>query len=286
MTNLLNVIKGLPQSFEKLHGRTMLKIDKYMPEMMITGGIISGVAAVITTAYQTMKLQDVLNEADQNEEENKPLETALTLCKLYAVPATLTITSAGLSIGAFSKMKGRYLGAVAAYNGLNASFNAYRERVRQDQGEEKDKDYLYGRTYSETVDEEGNVQNVVEVEGVIPGLSRYSVIFSETLPNGAVNPNWDENMNFNIMFLKALESQANDLLQRRGHVFLNEVYDSIGFPHTKDGSLVGWVRGHGDNFIDFGLYNNKVDKYRQYVDNDKSCLILDFNVDGVIFDLI
>ena len=50
---------------------------------------------------------------------------------------------------------------------------------------------------------------------------------------------------------------------------------------------MGWVKNHGDDFIDFGIYNPLNDYNRDYVNgyNDKA-ILLDFNVDGVIWDMI
>lgn len=76
----------------------------------------------------------------------------------------------------------------------------------------------------------------------------------------------------------------NDLLQVRGHVFLNEAYDALGLERSKEGAVVGWVLDYnGDNFIDFGIYTKE---NARFVNGDERAVLLDFNVDGVIFDKI
>jgi hypothetical protein len=75
------------------------------------------------------------------------------------------------------------------------------------------------------------------------------------------------------------------MLKARGHLFLNEVYDSLGMPRSEAGAVVGWIMGAGDDYVNFGvLIDNDmciVDFF--YADDE---ILLDFNVDGVIFDKI
>ena len=90
----------------------------------------------------------------------------------------------------------------------------------------------------------------------------------------------------NLFFLKAQQTNANVQLTVRGHVFLNEVYDMLGLPRTAAGAIVGWVRGNGDDVIDFGIWDNN-DINSDFVNGyNRSKILLDFNVDGVIYDII
>ena len=104
-------------------------------------------------------------------------------------------------------------------------------------------------------------------------LSKYGRVFnSESIY-------WSEDKKANFEFLKAIERHFNNVLKVRGNVFLNEVYDTLGFPRTSEGCIVGWLfRSNnevGDNFIDFGLPKRKPNSMD---------IPLDFNVDGVIYD--
>ena len=91
------------------------------------------------------------------------------------------------------------------------------------------------------------------------------------------------------MFLRKQQEWANELLKSRGHVFLNEVYDMLGIPRTKSGQIVGWVYNsndeYSDNYIDFGVYDGGA-RSRAFVNGYEKAILLDFNVDGVIYDLI
>ena len=107
--------------------------------------------------------------------------------------------------------------------------------------------------------------------------------------NSILNPHWESNNEYNLMFIKAQERYANDLLKAKKRVFLNEVYEMLGLPRTKAGQIVGWVYNpenpKGDNYIDFGLYSDNL-SYSDYVNGFDQAILLDFNVDGNIWDLM
>jgi hypothetical protein len=92
------------------------------------------------------------------------------------------------------------------------------------------------------------------------------------------NRNWHPNGTYNRTFLQCQQAYANDILQARGHLFLNEVHDMLGLPRTSDGQLVGWVKNALDYYVDFGLF--------EQFGTDATEFDLTFNVDGVIYDKI
>lgn len=65
------------------------------------------------------------------------------------------------------------------------------------------------------------------------------------------NPNWRSNRQFNKMFIDAQEQYMNHRLKRDGFVFLNDVYDALGFPRTALGQILGWVVNAEPSFVDF-----------------------------------
>ena len=97
--------------------------------------------------------------------------------------------------------------------------------------------------------------------------SKYARIFDES------NINWSKDQEVNLMFIKQCQKRADDLLKKKGTVFLNEVYEMLGIPRSQEGCVVGWHYDEknpiGDNYIDIGLN-----------DINKSSIVLDFNVDG------
>ena len=83
---------------------------------------------------------------------------------------------------------------------------------------------------------------------------------------------------------------ANQKLQTQGYLFLNDVYKMLGFKPTKAGHVVGWIYDEkhpiGDNYVDFGIYDIENEATRRFMNGLEQNVILDFNVDGNIYDLL
>lgn len=86
---------------------------------------------------------------------------------------------------------------------------------------------------------------------------------------------WTKNKMHNRIFLQAQEEYFNHMLRVRGHVFLNEVYDALGFFRTPEGQRLGWLY-EKDAYISFGLK----------ADQDEDSYELVFNVHEEIWDKI
>jgi hypothetical protein len=103
--------------------------------------------------------------------------------------------------------------------------------------------------------------------------------YLQTFDSNSINwePDWDVNM----MYLRAEEHYFNDLLRRRGYVFLRDIYEQIGLPVTKESLHVGWHYDPDDlsesEHVDFGLPDKD--------DGDSPNVLLSFNVGGDITNL-
>lgn len=120
--------------------------------------------------------------------------------------------------------------------------------------------------------------------GTKPIASPYARFFDESCLG------WTKNSEYNLMYLTTQQKYCNDLLRNKGHLFLNEVYDILDMPRTSAGQVVGWIydKEHpvGDNFVDFGLYDVTDESKVKFVNGYTSTVLLDFNVDGNILDLL
>ena len=66
--------------------------------------------------------------------------------------------------------------------------------------------------------------------------------------------------------------------------------EMLGIPRAKAGQVVGWVYDAknpiGDNYVDFGIYDIHRETVRNFVNGYERTILLDFNVDGNILDLM
>lgn len=307
MSLLNNIARGAKKA--------KFKTVKHSPELLMVAGTISVIGGTILACRQTMKCEQILDDhkaclAKRDEvieeygDEYKEIErrkdttmiyarTAGKFVKTYAIPAVMIFGGIGCMFLAKNITNKRYFAAMAAFNGVSEAFNQYRERVRQALGEDVDRAMLTGGHLEKkapmvTIDEDGNEKTIKRDCVVIDGERRDISIYARFFDPSCTQ--WEKNAEYNLSFLKGQERYANDVLKTRGHLFLNEVYDMIGFDHSQAGSLVGWIYDESnpdiDNYVDFGIYEMGCQANRNFVNGYEPVILLDFNVDGVIWDKI
>jgi hypothetical protein len=295
-------------------GKVGLVLSKHSPAMLSVIGGVGVIATAVLASQETLRVKEVVEPHVENlelisatlEDESKQYsdQDALhdrtviyarlgrDLLKLYApalVVGVLTIASIAASHRISAK---RIAGLTAAYGALDQSYRRYRGRVEQALGEEgmKELDTKIREQAKKDIAErrkpDADISEIGDSIFDLAGASQYAVLYDE---NAAT---WNKNRNLSTSILRAQENYANDLLNCRGYVMLNEVYAGLGLPQTSAGAVVGWIRkddGGADGYITFGDWDaNYFDDI--YKDVDGVCearrWILDFNVDGVIWDRI
>ena len=302
-TKLMNVYNGVKG-----------KIEKHSPEILMGVGVAGVITTTVMACRATMKLDDILVEAAETREKIKEVaenpayedkyteedakkdlvinytQTAAKVAKLYAPAVAVGVISVGCLLGSHDILRKRNAALSAAYLTVDKSFKEYKQRVIDRVGEEVEKEIRYGIKAEEIIetvtDEEGNETTVSEtIKTMNPTLySDYARFFDEA------SPCWQNDPEYNLMFLRAQQQYANDLLRAKGRLFLNDVYDMLGIEKTKAGQIVGWVydreNPNGDNFVDFGIYDMSKERVRAFVNGYETNILLDFNVDGNIWDLM
>lgn len=295
--------------------RIGFKIKKASPEIMVVAGVVGVVTSTVMACKATTKVNDILEEtrkqvddvhnvldsdvvsADEytNDDAKKDLaiiytQTGVKLIKLYAPSVLVGALSITGILASHKILKKRNVALTAAYATIDRSFKEYRGRVVERFGKELDRELRYNIKAQEieekTVDKDGNETIEKKTVSVVdPNMySDYARIFD----NGSMG--WTKDPEYNLMFLKLQQNQANDRLRAQGYLFLNDVYDMLGIPRTKAGQIVGWIYDEenpvGDNFVDFGIYDIYNEKACDFVNGRERSIVLDFNVDGNILDMI
>lgn len=286
--------------------RQILIGQKNSPTLLFAGGIVGIAGTVVLACRATLKLEDVLDEADRKHEQiDRALKinnskrysqrdakkdralvatkTTGNVVKLYAPAAVLGVVSVGALTGSHVVLTRRNVALTAAYKAMEEGFNAYRQRVREELGDDKERDLRHDVQRGVLRVDDTEKGEVSHIAVRTPGTaSIYARFFDE------LNPNWERSAHeYNLMFLSMQQNHLNDKLHARGHVFLNEVYDALGMERSKAGAVVGWVLSKdGDNIIDFGMHDPSNEKARDFVNGREPAILLDFNVDGVIYDKI
>lgn len=303
MKNKTEIMK----SVNGVASKTVMKLKKHSPEILVVAGIAGTVVSAVLACKATTKVAEILDETkgtldtihegmetgaingqEYTTEDGKKdtvvvyAQTGMKLAKLYApaiILSTLSITSILASNNILRK---RNVALGAAYAAIDKSFKEYRGRVIERFGEQVDTELKYGikaKKFEEIeVDPENGKEKKVKKTVMVadPNLqSDYAVYFDSKSRNYETNPD------YNRMFLKAQQAFANDKLQTRGHLFLNEVLDDLDLPRTPAGQIVGWTKDGPDGYVNFRI----VEVERETEDGrHEPALLLDFNVEGNIWE--
>lgn len=307
-------------------GNVSFKMKKHSPEILMAAGVAGVIVSAVMACKATLKVDAVMDETKEKmdkihtAEENGTTEagedyskedakkdtvivyaqTGLQFAKTYAPAVAIGALSIASILASNNILRKRNVALTAAYTVLDTDFKNYRSRVIEKFGKEIDRELKYNikaeKVSATEVDAETGkekkvkknafVVNPSDVSGYARFFEKYTV---DEDGNSILNPHWEPNNEYNIMFIKAQENYANDLLRAKKRLFLNDVYEMLGFPRTKAGQVVGWVYDKdnpvGDNYVDFGLYTDNL-SYSDFANGLDPAILLDFNVDGNIWEMM
>ena len=292
-------MKYVPNGLSRFVGRSLLKMNANSPTIMVVAGVVGLGTTAVLAAKATRNIDPVL---EKYQKERATIdETAYTrdrdrqkdLLHLYTMTGrdmaflygpTLvvgTISTASVLYG-HKVLRGRHLATVAAYTGLMEQFQAYRGRIAKTLGEQAEIDIFNGAhgEWQEDPDHKGEYKLAPVYDETKTSYLR--PWFDQT------NINWNRDPVANYLFLKGVQGHMNNTLQTRGHVFLNDVFDSLRIPRCKEGAVVGWKYGNvkGDNYIDFGFMTGQDPQTIGFRNGVENLVQLNFNTDGIIWDQI
>ena len=300
-------------------GRTGLILSKKSPEIMLGVGVVGVVVGTVLACKATLKVEKVVQETKEtlnNIEQAKKVireseevlekelysetdykrdiaityvKTGVELAKLYMPAIAITGVSIMLIVGSHNILSKRNAAIAAAYKLVDEGFKQYRERVRAEYGEDAEQKLRFGEKEIKVIETNAKGKEKEVTKKVLGSndLLPYSFVFSEETAT-----QYKRSYDMNLTLLRSIQRYANDRLNIRGHVFLNEILDDLGLERTVPGAVVGWVDGYNphnpknDHYITIGcddpVNEEKADPHEAMLQP----FYLNFNVDGNIYDLI
>ena len=288
--------------------RQILVAKKQSPHIFFGLGVLGTITSTVLACRATLKLSDTLDDiqheidgvkelrhSDESEsltvvkeQSRYPIEewrkdtayvytkAGVRLVRLYGPSIVIGVVSIGMLTGSHVQLSRRNAGLMAAYAALQKAYDEYRVRVQEELGVDREHDIHYAMKSELVANEDGTMTKKFVRDPNQP--SEYVKFFDE------FSSNWKRDPELNRLFLLCQQNCANTLLNSRGHLFLNEVYDMLDVGRTSAGAVVGWVIGdEGDNHVDFGIFDPENSRF---VNGWEQSILLDFNVDGVIWDKI
>lgn len=298
----------MPENMSRAFSKIGFELNKRSPEIFVGVGIVGVVAGTVMACKATTKLSEIMDDSKSqlddiheamsnekliesgkySEEDGKKdltivyTQTALKVVKLYAPSVAVSALSIGCIIKGTGILKKRNIALASAYGALFNDFKGYRERITEKFGEDIEHEIRHGikaREVEETsVDENGNKKTTKKT--VISSThDSYTRIFDE------LNPFFERSAIMNKSFLMGRQHDANARLRTHGYLFLNDVYDMLGFDRTKEGQVIGWKYNPSNpncnNYVDFGIFSPA---NSEFVNEYEAAIWLDFNVDGNIWE--
>lgn len=287
-------------------------LKKKSPAILLVVGTTGVVISGITACKATTKLNTIIEESkkevkvhedyvekhgftdEYSEKDYKNdlaklyIQRGAKIVKLYAPSVVLGGLSLTAMISSNRIMSKRNVALAAAYATIDTSFKGYRDRVVEKFGDAVDKELRYNMKpvdVEEIVEDKNGNERKKKTTALVPDpnmYSDYARYWDESCPG------WDESPEYRLTYLKQQQRNANEKLKRVGYLFLNEVYEALGFQKTIAGQSIGWIYDEkypvGDNYVDFGIFNSDDEQTHRFVNGFEPYVVLDFNVDGPILE--
>lgn len=312
-------MKGIFNTFGKkiasFGGKVGMKVKKASPELLIIGGVACVIGGTVLACKATKKVDDILeesentisqiNDAQDLEDEAEDAAELESLIKKeiikekiscagkivasYAPAAALMTTGVAMIFTSHGIMKQRQATILAAYNAVDTAFRKYRERIlAEEDGKERDFYYMTGKTRKQLEEElDGDEALIADVndraEDIVAldhPFGPYTFVFSRNTSDF-----WEGHGLSNLSTLRQAEQWGTDQIRLNGYVFLNDILKRLGMKETRIGQLAGWMKGYGDDYVDFGL----ADDYRAAdvdIDIMKKPIVLNMNCCGSVWEML
>lgn len=297
--------------------RGKLIVQKHSPEILAGVGVV-GVAATAYLGYRCItkakarieeykrvmderaeNIVDAMSEEDiaagrmpEMSAEDRKWAGKETIRLVFGLAKDMlpVLLSGALTVASFLTsnhiLAGRLKAVGAALLTTTQAFEAYRGRVAEEVGSEKEQEIYTGRKKVEEVvtDEKGKEKK--EVRTII---DRPAAPFSYCFDESSIY--WKNSAMENYAFCLRMQNTLNELLRAHGHLTINEVLRALDLKETPEGFVYGWIVKSSKNYvecndpyIDFGISQIIQSDGGKFITNPNVWITL--NPHGIIYDQI
>lgn len=226
--------------------------------------LVAGDILVTAGAVKLIQDCDKISEAKELKDSGEATKTEVAEAYVKATWKGVALVAGGVVMTGVSHatIADQLKVATTTLAATSLSYDNYRKRVIEDQGEEKDHEYLTGDGIVKTVEmkEDGTT-----VETTIPVRSS-ETMNREYIPHSfffdeSSNPNWTKDPIANRQFLESVERWVNQELEGYGFITENMIRKAVGAPFVKAGQWAGTPYKNPDgtvNHITFGMEKDTV----------------------------
>lgn len=230
------------------HGHTYLAVAG-------AAGTVGTIALTVKATRQMDELSAKYKETEEtiltHQEGHEPAEVDADLKQnkvayvVGSIKIVAPVVALGLaSLGCFALSWGissrRFKVLASAYSLLKLEYDKYREVVREDVGEEKEREY-YATTQERVFEELETVQKVDKFN-----LHGFWIEESEEFAR--------DDASYTSALTANAKRTCDDIIGRDGYILINQVRDAHKAPRIKNGNEWGWTIGDG-----FDLYEHIID---------------------------
>lgn len=211
-------------------------VKKHSPAILTVAGTV-GVVGTSYLAYRSAKkLDTILAEHESRVERGEELtkvEIVKDVASAVALPVAVGTLSIAAIVGSFFIQNGRISLLTTSLSTALVNSRKYRAKVKELLGEEKAKE-IEQAFIEETVTSKNENGDIIRPEDI--RISKLTGVYYELS-----SEYYRDDHHYNVASLENKKQKIEHILNTKGYILLNQVYDIIGFKRTKIGATTGWT---------------------------------------------
>ena len=242
--------------------RMLLYLQKAAPAILTGIAGIGVIATAILSAKATIKVNRLLDEAEDRKGESLTKTEKLKIAAPAYIPV---IALGGLTIAVICEInilnKRQQIALASAYVIAKERFQKYRNKVKD----------IYGEEAHRKIMDELTVENCADTDIIAVGFASNSSLDFQTEEKTYIFHDVFSDRYFESTFSKVLQAEyhLNRNFALSAKISLNDFYNFLGLERTDYGQFVGWSMDTGILWIDFN-------HHKTVLENGTPCYNIEF----------